>query len=427
MNDVFISYKAEEIEEANWVKSILESNGISCWMAPASIPGGSNYAVEIPKAIRQSKVFVLILSARAQSSQWVSRELDLAINERKVVLPFMLENCALKDEFGFYLANVQRYTAYENRDIAIEKMLKEIKFLIHGQSQSTSQLTPQPQPQPQLQPQPQIRPQPQPRPISQPQPMPMPRPSVPPYMPVSVPQKSNKKKIPLIAIIVGVIVSLLLFSFIIGIMIGLDEDSGSSKTTDNNSVASATMTRDENAIAFYNAFCELSFEDADKYSLIKPAKVIEIFSQKNNAEASDFYAAYSKNLSETLGYEVEVNSVTKIYSTLVALAKESSNNDLGENQNVQSSVKSAEKLNLNDAQDRQTLINEIIRFCTFDLSDESEISDYINIGDITEAYKVYIIENGDSTDADSLYVVKYNGEWRVAANSLGVLFDWDVV
>ncbi len=132
--DVFISYKAEEIEEASWVKSVLESNGISCWMAPACIPGGSSYAVEIPQAIRQAKVFVLILSSRAQSSRWVSREVDLAINEGKIVLPFMLENCALKDDFNFYLTNVQRYAAYENKAAAIEKMLSEIKAVIGSSS-----------------------------------------------------------------------------------------------------------------------------------------------------------------------------------------------------------------------------------------------------------------------------------------------------
>lgn len=99
-------------------------------MAPACIPGGSSYAAEIPQAIRQAKIFVLILSSRAQSSQWVSREVDLAINEGKIVLPFMLENCVLKDDFNFYLTNVQRYAAYENKLAAAEKMLNEIKALI---------------------------------------------------------------------------------------------------------------------------------------------------------------------------------------------------------------------------------------------------------------------------------------------------------
>lgn len=140
--DVFISYKAEEIEEASWVRSVLENNGISCWMAPACIPGGSSYAVEIPQAIRQAKVFVLILSSKAQSSQWVSREVDLAINEGKIVLPFMLENCALKDDFNFYLTNVQRYTAYENKVAAVEKMLKEIKALVGDKPSEVKQEEP---------------------------------------------------------------------------------------------------------------------------------------------------------------------------------------------------------------------------------------------------------------------------------------------
>ena len=136
MHDVFISYKAEEIDEAVWVKSVLEHNGVSCWMAPASIPGGSSYASAIPRAIREAKVMVLILSARAQDSPWISREVDLALGERKVVLPFMLENCALKDDFNFYLTNVQRYTAYENKVAAMEKMLRELKALLSAQEET---------------------------------------------------------------------------------------------------------------------------------------------------------------------------------------------------------------------------------------------------------------------------------------------------
>lgn len=139
--DVFISYKAEEFEEANWVKTILEENGITCWMAPMSINGGKSYASEIPKAIRECTAFVLILSKNAQESKWVPRELDQAINESKVILPFMLENCALKDDFNFYLTNVQRYAAYESKRNAIEKMIRELKAIIgaHNEKEDTAE------------------------------------------------------------------------------------------------------------------------------------------------------------------------------------------------------------------------------------------------------------------------------------------------
>ncbi len=135
--DVFISYKSEEYDEAEWVRSTLENNGVSCWMAPACIPGGSSYATEIPQAIRNCKVFVLILSEKSQLSKWVPRELDQAINESKIVLPFMLEDCALKDDFNFYLTNVQRYAAYKNKSEAFEKMLIRIKAVISSDKEST--------------------------------------------------------------------------------------------------------------------------------------------------------------------------------------------------------------------------------------------------------------------------------------------------
>ncbi len=134
--DVFISYKSEEYDEAEWVRSTLENNGVSCWMAPACIPGGSSYATEIPQAIRNCKVFVLILSEKSQLSKWVPRELDQAINESKIVLPFMLEDCALKDDFNFYLTNVQRYAAYKNKSEAFEKMLVRIKAVIASDKES---------------------------------------------------------------------------------------------------------------------------------------------------------------------------------------------------------------------------------------------------------------------------------------------------
>lgn len=131
MNEVFISYKAEEYEEANNVRIILEKNGISCWMAPESIKGGLSYAIEIPKAIKECRVFVVILSEKAQNSKWVPREIDQAINYNKIIMPFAIENCPLKDEFNFYLTNVQRFEAYKNKSLAIEKMVSEIKAILN--------------------------------------------------------------------------------------------------------------------------------------------------------------------------------------------------------------------------------------------------------------------------------------------------------
>ena len=139
-HDVFISYKAEEFEEASWVKSVLNENGISCWMAPASIPGGSSYADEIDSAIQNCGVFVLILSSLAQSSKWIKKELDIALNYNKVILPFAIEDCKLQSAFNLYLTDIQRYYAYESRVMAIQTMIARIRTVLDTENSDAARV-----------------------------------------------------------------------------------------------------------------------------------------------------------------------------------------------------------------------------------------------------------------------------------------------
>lgn len=131
MHDVFISYSSKELTTAENLRGILEKNGIACWMAPRDIPGGSNYTKEIPVAIRTCQVFVLVLSANAQSSPWVLKELDMAVNCGKVILPFMLEDCQLNDEFNFLLTGAQRYAAYQKKAEVMENLIKRILAVVN--------------------------------------------------------------------------------------------------------------------------------------------------------------------------------------------------------------------------------------------------------------------------------------------------------
>ncbi len=126
-HDIFISYKAEDYKAASRVRSELERNGLSCWMAPESIAGGSSYAKEIPQAIRQCRVLTVVLSRKTMSSIWVPKELDQALNQGKKIMPFMLEDFQLEGDFDFYLTAVQWYPAYQNMDKALGDMIRDIR------------------------------------------------------------------------------------------------------------------------------------------------------------------------------------------------------------------------------------------------------------------------------------------------------------
>ena len=138
MSNVFISYKSDEFDEACWVKDKLEDSGISCWMAPMSIHGGTSYAEEIPKAIRECSFFVLILSEKVQKSKWVPRELDQAINNGKTILPFMIVDCSLKDDFDFYLSNVQRYEAFKDKEGELKRLIQDIYKALNSDAKDSS-------------------------------------------------------------------------------------------------------------------------------------------------------------------------------------------------------------------------------------------------------------------------------------------------
>lgn len=128
--DIFISYSSKEYEKACMVSKVLNNNGISTWMAPGSIPAGSNYTREIPCAIRQCKVFLLLLSPNAQASKWVIAELETAFKNEKPIIPFVIENCVLKDEFDFMLSRCQRIEAYGKTAYALEMLVSRLKVLI---------------------------------------------------------------------------------------------------------------------------------------------------------------------------------------------------------------------------------------------------------------------------------------------------------
>ena len=125
---VFISYSSKNSTEAESVKKILELNGVECWMAPGSIEPGSNYGVDIPSAIENCGVFVLLLSKDSQESKWVPKELDMAINCGREVFPIYIEKCNLIKPFDFYLTNVQELGIFAEKRDNIRMIVDKIKI-----------------------------------------------------------------------------------------------------------------------------------------------------------------------------------------------------------------------------------------------------------------------------------------------------------
>lgn len=137
---VFISYCSKDERYIRKMTQMLEKMGISYWIAPDMIPAGSNYAREIPGAIQCCEVFLLVLSKNSQQSIWVEKEIDSAINYRKTIVPFQIDDEPLTDMFRFYLNNVQTIYCVNRPKDAIEELKQRLRSLIRGAGENREQV-----------------------------------------------------------------------------------------------------------------------------------------------------------------------------------------------------------------------------------------------------------------------------------------------
>ena len=107
MGYAFISYSTKNKESADSIKNLFNKNDIETWMAPNDIPAGSKYAEVISKAVKNCSCLVLLLTNNSQNSPWVAKEVERAINYKKIIIPIQLEDVILNDEFEMYISTDQ--------------------------------------------------------------------------------------------------------------------------------------------------------------------------------------------------------------------------------------------------------------------------------------------------------------------------------
>ena len=113
-HDVFISYRdaANDKAEAERVCGHLEAEGFFCWIAPRDVLQGDDFGAAIVNAIQDCSVLVLIFSAAANSSRQIARELKLADDAKKTVLPIRIENVMPTGNCAYFLGAAQWLDAF---------------------------------------------------------------------------------------------------------------------------------------------------------------------------------------------------------------------------------------------------------------------------------------------------------------------------
>jgi TIR domain-containing protein len=105
--DVFVSYARKDRERVvGWIRS-LQSTGISVWVDEQAIEGAARWGQMITEAIEQCQAVLLMLSPASAASEHVLREVFLALDERKPILPLFLEPVPIPSGLRYALAGIQ--------------------------------------------------------------------------------------------------------------------------------------------------------------------------------------------------------------------------------------------------------------------------------------------------------------------------------
>ncbi len=126
---MFISYSSADRKTAERICSRLEEADLACWMAPRDIAPGADWGEAILRAIEGCEVMVLVLSAQANGSQQVRREVERAVHHARAIVPFRIERVDPSGSLEYYLSTQHWLDAF---DPPLERNIDRLVQTVHS-------------------------------------------------------------------------------------------------------------------------------------------------------------------------------------------------------------------------------------------------------------------------------------------------------
>ena len=105
--DIFISYSREDHKKIVPIVEKLRCLGYTVWIDQEGIQGAKLWSKEIVTAIENCRVFILFASEVAFNSKNVTKELAIASEAEKHILPVFLEKAKIPSAMKYQLAGIQ--------------------------------------------------------------------------------------------------------------------------------------------------------------------------------------------------------------------------------------------------------------------------------------------------------------------------------
>jgi len=120
---VFVSYSSPDKAKADAIREALEEENISCWIAPRDLSAGAQWGAGIVEAIKECDAVAVVFSDAANRSPQVAREMELAVSNRRPLIPIRVADAMPTDDMQYFLGVSHWFNAYA---MPIEAYLPDI-------------------------------------------------------------------------------------------------------------------------------------------------------------------------------------------------------------------------------------------------------------------------------------------------------------
>jgi hypothetical protein len=120
---LFVSHVSEDRSDAENIVHELERRGVPCWIAPRNIRPGKPFDDEIAEAIDASRAMLLIFSERCNESEYIRREVTVAGEAGKVIIPFRIDSAQPKRGLRVRLTDLHWIDGFVSRERAIDELV----------------------------------------------------------------------------------------------------------------------------------------------------------------------------------------------------------------------------------------------------------------------------------------------------------------
>jgi hypothetical protein len=124
---LFVSHIEEDRSAALQIVGELEGRSIACWIAPRDLSPGQHPGTEIALAIQACRALLLILSDRSNDSDYITREITLAADASKVIIPFRIVEARPNGTLTVRLTDLNWIDAFVSRERAIDEVMHRLE------------------------------------------------------------------------------------------------------------------------------------------------------------------------------------------------------------------------------------------------------------------------------------------------------------